>query len=164
MSLGPNLKGKFVKHKITAFLLLVLVFTGCYVRHPRYSSVHAVMKIRTGMQLNEVDSILGTSAYDMVSFREDGTKKLLYKYRLEDIKRVPVIMKKTKGVPTEGSFMDMIVVVDANDVITSVETSPERVKSKHEKTKIDTNALISSVTMLITVTIPSVLVFLSATN
>lgn len=161
-----NLYGKVIRCKISVIVVLVLalVFTGCYVRHPRYSSVHAVMKIQPGMQLNVVDSILGTGAYDIVSFGKDGTRKLLYKYRLEDIKRIPVIMKKTKGVPTEGHYMDLVLTINPNNMVTSVETSPERVRSKHEKTKIDTNALLSSLTMLITVTIPSVLVFLSATN
>jgi len=56
-----------------------------------------VVKLETGIKKDSVNSILGCEPYDFVSFDTSGTMVMLYKYRVKEIRRIPLLMKKTKG-------------------------------------------------------------------
>ncbi len=159
------MKNKSMLKKVFRSLLLLTIalnLCSCYVQHPRYSEIEKVTQLETGIDVDSVNSILNTVPHDMISLDSNGTLVLLYKYRVKEIRRLPLFMKKSKGIEVEGHWKDLIVTVSPEGKVIHYESRAEELISRAEKKKIDPNELIQSLTMAITVVLPALLVFFSS--
>lgn len=143
-------------------LISLSVLQSCYVTHPRYATVDEVMLVKPGMHRSVADSILTTTPYDIVSKDTTGMVEYLYKYRTIEVRRVPKAMKRNEGLDVEGGFKDLILTCDSTDTIVDLRTSEERWPSKVKTRKIDAVGILNSVTTFVSVTLPALLVYLSA--
>lgn len=146
-------------------VVLCLFLSSCYVRHPRFSSIDEVLLIKPGMTQTEVDSIMQTTGpYDIETMSITGEVTYIYKYRVSDIKRLPLLMKRNKGLKTDGRLKDMLITYGPEGIVHHIETREEPEKSITEKKKIDPNTVIQAITTAITVTIPALLFYVGATQ
>lgn len=139
-------------------LLLSLVYQSCIVSGPKYTHVEKVLELKPGMSRDEVDKRLGITPYDISFYDSTGQHALVYKYRVTDRKTVPFLLKETNGIKSKGKYMDLITYYDSCDVVYRLESNPT--DSKLKEKRLNVNTLITA----ITVTAPSVLVYLGITN
>lgn len=132
------------------------------MQHPRYTEIEKVAQLETGIEVDSVNSILNSVPHDMLSLDSNGTMVLLYKYRVKEIRRIPIVMKKSKGVEVEGHWKDLIVTVSPEGKVIHYESRAEELISEAERKKIDPNKMIQSITLAITVVLPALLVFFSS--
>jgi len=152
---------RFSHRHYLAVIFIGMFLSSCYVRHPRYSMVKEVMNVQIGMSFDSVNAVLGQEPYDVLSVNNSGETVYIYKYRVQDIKRIPILMKRNKGVETAGRFRDLQITYSEGGKVLSYKTNDETKESKVEKKKIDPNVIINSVLTAITITIPAILVYLS---
>ncbi len=150
-----------MKKYLIYFLLGVLFLSSCYVQHPRYVPFETVQSIELGMTYAEVEEVMAMPPNDLASKDTLGYTTYVYKYRLEDVKRIPVLMKKNKGVPAEGAFRDLKLTFDRENVLVDIKGCYEEQQSDYKKEKVDVNGLIASITTIITVTIPAVMLYIT---
>ncbi len=145
-----------------AFLgFIIIVLSSCVVQHPKYTMVENTFKLEIGMSKTEIDSVLGIAPQFIKKMDTTGVQIYSYKYRTRDIKRFPIIMRRDKGIPTEGNYTDLLVSYSPDSIAFNIETCTECTDNNEKKTKIDANTIINSITTIITVTLPALLVFLS---
>ena len=142
-------------------IFIGMFLSSCYIRHPRYSMVTDVMNVEIGMSFDSVNAVLGQEPYDVLSVNNSGETIYIYKNRVQDIKRLPIVMRRNKGVETAGRFRDLQITYSEGGEVLSFKTNDESKESKVEKKKIDPNTIINSVLTAISVTIPAILVYLS---
>jgi hypothetical protein len=147
--------------RVLGFVVVASLLTSCYVQHPRYSKMDQVLLLNPGQTMDTVSKILGTKPYDLVSKKDSGETVYLYKYRREEVKRIPVFMRRNKGIPAEGEFRDLYITFDIDGKVVEIETREEGRETVVDKKKIDPNSILQAVTTIITVTLPAVMVFLS---
>jgi hypothetical protein len=139
-----------------------LFFSSCYIQHPKYTMVEKVVRLETGISVDSVNSILNLKPHDLISLDSTGRMVLLYKYRVREIKRIPILMKRTKGLKTDGHWRDLLVNVSPEGIVTNYSSMAEEQSSEKEKVKVDPNEIIQSITLALTVIIPSLLVYFSS--
>jgi len=135
--------------------------TSCLVKHPEYASYDQVMALEPGMSYAQLSDSLGIKPNYV---KEDGLgefKIYVYKYRLCEIRRIPIIMRRNTGVETEGDFVDLLVTVNGDGTVVHLETCTDCAPSDENTTIIDFDSLIRGITTMLTVTLPALLVFLS---
>jgi len=138
---------------ISTCLFLAMV-SSCIVQAPKYTGVEEVLQLKTGMTKEEVSSILGIPPYDLKSIL-DSTTTYIYKYRTTDRKTVPLAMNKTNGMKTKGKWVDLFVTYNKEGKVKSIDSCSDCEDTKVAEKKIDFN----SVLLLITVTVPAILVY-----
>jgi len=138
------------------------MLSSCYVQQPKYSSIEKFSRLETGLELDSVNSILGVKPHDLIALEEDGTSIWLYKYRVKEMRRIPMLMRKNKGLEVDGKWKDLIVMFSPEGKVIRYETRIEELKSELEKRSIDPNKVIQSITLALTVVLPALLVFFSA--
>lgn len=140
-------------------LFLATIFTvfflqSCIVSGPKYTRVEKVMQLRPGMSKDTVNSRLGINPYDINAYDTDGNQSFIYKYRTTDRKTIPFLLKETNGRKTTGKYVDLIAFYDSTN-------TAYRFESRPTDTKLDEKRLnVSSLFTVVTVTVPSVLVYL----
>ena len=142
----------------TLLFLMIIVFSGCIVKGPKYSHVEKVMKLNNGMTMDEVNITLGLKPYDLKSIDSVGNKVLLYKYRLTDRRTVPLFLKDTNGKEISSKFVDLYCTFSADNKLTKLITTASDSELKEQRLNI--NSLIT----FLTVTGPAVLIYLGITN
>ncbi len=153
--------------KPSSLLYLLLLFglgmiiQSCVVQHPRYAKSEDVMKVTTGMSVDSVNAVLGMGPNDLVSVDTSGTKVLLYKYRVTEVKRVTPGMRRNKGVEVEGHFKELLLTTNRAEEVVYVETREEAKDSQYKSEKVDPNVLLSSITTFFSVTLPALMVYFS---
>lgn len=150
--------------------ILFLVFIGlgffqsCMVKHPKYATYGQVISLETGMSYTDLKDSLGIEPHYVKEYHETGFKTYVFKYRLKEIRRIPLLMKRNTGFETEGDFVDLLVVVNNQGEVVRLETCPNCGPVDENTTVIDFDSLIRGITTMITVTLPAFLVFLSNGN
>lgn len=142
-------------------LLGQLFCTSCLVKHPEYASYDEVMALEPGMTFEALSDSLGVKPSYVKEDRLDGFKIYVYKYRLCEIRRVPIIMRRNTGFETEGDFVDLLVTVNPVGEVVHLETCTDCSPGDENTTIIDFDSLVRGITTMITVTLPAFLVFLS---
>ena len=142
-------------------LYIIFFFSSCTVKHPKYFMVDEVFKLDIGMTKEQVDSIVGITPYNVLSIDSNQTRVYTYVYRTNHIKRIPIIMSRKKGLKTEGLFSDLQITYTPNNIVINIETCTDCGTNYINESKIDINKLIANVTTLLTVTVPTILLFLS---
>ena len=137
------------------FLFLTVLASSCVVQAPKYSPVENIMKLELGMSQEEVTSILKIPPYDMKSKDTTGYV-LIYKYRLTDRNTIPLFMGPTNGVKARGKWVDLFISFSREGKVMAINSCSECGDTEIRERRIDFNALIT----IITLTLPSVLVFL----
>lgn len=138
-------------------LFLISIFSSCVVRSPRYSEISQVLKIQLGMSLQEVAQIMETPPYDLKSVNENGEFVYIYKYRVEETRRIPYLMKRNKGLKTLGKYVDLFVFFSKEGKVVKIESCSECEKVEAKQTKININHLLT----LIATTLPIILLYLN---
>lgn len=141
--------------KKISVVLLVSLLASCIVHAPKYTSVEEVLQLKTGMTKEEVTKTLGIPPYDLKSVSDTETV-YIYKYRTTDRNTVPFLMNKTNGVKSKGKWVDLFVYYNKDGKLKSVISCSNREETKVTEKKVD----FSSILLLITVTLPAVLVYL----
>ncbi len=141
----------------TLLFLMIIVFSGCIVKGPKYSHVEKVMKLNNGMTLDEVNTTLGLKPYDLKSIDSVGNKVLLYKYRLTDRRTVPMFLKDTNGKEISSKFVDLYCTFSNENKLTKLITTSSDSELKEQRLNI--NSLIT----FLTVTGPAFLIYLGIT-
>ncbi len=144
------------------YVLLAITFTSCYVQHPRFTTIDKVEKLKLGLHIDSVSKLLDVKPYDFISLDSSRQKTVLYKYRVKEIRRIPVLMRKTKGVEVDGKWKDLIVDINSDSEVIAYRTENEQLSSVTDKKKADPNKIIQGILTTITVTLPTVLVYLSS--
>lgn len=150
-----------MKYLIFTITLLLILLSSCYVQHPRYVSLETAKSVELGMSYAEVTNLMSMPPYDLVSKDTLGYTSYIYKYRVKDVKRIPIIMKKHKGIATEGPFRDLKLTFDKHDELVDIQGGYEEQTSEYKREKVDINALIVSVTTIVTVTIPAIMLYIA---
>jgi len=119
------------------------------------------MQVQQGMHFDTVTSILQSEPYDFLTRDDSGNVSYLYKYRQVDIHTLPNSPKRNTGVEVEGRFRDLILTFDIDSLVTEIYTKPEDVESSVEKKDVDVLGIVNTVTTFLSVTLPSILVYLS---
>ena len=139
------------------FTILFLPFlSSCLVQNPRYSEIRQVLKLQIGMSLEEVAGIMETPPYDLKGVSENGEFTYIYKYRVEELRRIPYVMNKNKGFKSRGKFVDLFVFFSKEGKVVQIESCSECDTEVEQEKKIDLNNLI---TALIT-TVPIIFLYL----
>lgn len=139
-------------------VLLSLVYQSCIVSAPKYTNVEKVLELKPGMSQSQVNEHLGIKPYDLDCFDSSGCHSLIYKYRVTDRKTVPFLLKETNGVKSKGKYMDLIAYYNAGDTVYKLES--RITDSKLNERRLNFGKVLSA----ITVTVPSVLVYLGITQ
>lgn len=153
----------FTKYFALAFFATIF-FSSCLVQHPKYASYHDVKNVTTEMTFEELSDSLKVEPHYIKSMLKDGTTIYVFKYRLCDIKRVPIIMRKNHGFEMESDFVDLLVTVDTDGMVTNLETCIDCNPPKEKTTIIDFQGIANGITNLITVTLPALIILLSRQN
>lgn len=132
----------------------MFVYQSCIVSGPKFANVDKVMELKKGMSYDQVNTHLGISPYDMNKFDSIGRRSFVYKYRVMDRKTVPLLLKETNGVKSKGKYMDLIAFYDSSNIVYNLES--RYTDSKLREKRLNFN----SVMTVITVTAPSVLLYL----
>ena len=141
------------------FVVIAVFFSSCYVQQPKHSSIEQVVNLTIGIDQDSVNAVLGCPPHDLIAKDTSGTSVVLYKYRVKEIKRMPLLMRKNKGVKVDGKWKDLVVTFSNAGKVVSYETLPEELVTDYKKKSIDPNKLIQSITTAITVLLPAVLVY-----
>ena len=144
--------------KISSFLLISVMLNACIVHGPRYTTVDKVLKLKTGLTLNEVNSLLVSKPYDLYIFDSLGNKSYIYKYRVTDRKTVPFLLKENNGKEITGRYMDLVAYFTSFDTLYKLESRPTDSEIKEKRVNIN------NVLTFLTVTVPSVLLVLGITK
>lgn len=123
--------------------------------------VDKVMAVQTGMTKDTIDSIFGVSPYNLLAYDSTGVVTYTYVYRTRHVKRFPIVMSRKSGLPAEGEFIDLNVTYDTAGVAIHIESCPDCPRDYLTQTDINPTEIIASITTIITVTVPALLVFLS---
>ena len=142
-------------------LTILLILNACYVHQPKYATLENANKVNIGMTSTEVSETLQLPAYDFIKKDSLGNYTNVYKYRLMDSKRIPMLMKKNKGIPSEGAFKNLLVTFNIDNKVIDINTTYETIETDLRQKKVNFTAIVTSVTTLITVTIPAVLIYIS---
>jgi hypothetical protein len=138
--------------------VLLASLNGCIVSGPKYTRTEKVMELKLGMSLDEVNQHLGIKPYYIKSYDSIGERSFVYKYRVTDRKTVPFLVKETNGIESIGKYMDLVTYYTKSDTLYKLESKLTETEIKEKKLNI--NTLITA----ITVTVPSILVYLGITN
>ncbi len=142
-------------HKLLAiFLVPVILLQSCIVSGPKFTHVEKVMELSPGMSLDTVNSRLGVKPYDINAYDSIGNRSYIYKYRTTDRKTLPFILKETNGRKTLGKYVDLVAYYDSTNVAYRFESRPT--DSKLDEKRLNINSLVT----IITVVVPTVLVYL----
>lgn len=148
-------------YHLLAIAVVTYLATSCLVQHPEYSGYDRAMSVDIGMTLDAVKDSLGIEPHYMKKKDESGQTIYAFPYRLCEIKRLPLFMKRNTGVEVEGDFVDLLVTVNENGVVTALETCTNCRLKDEKTTVVDFDGLIRGFTTMLTVTLPALLVFLS---
>lgn len=140
--------------KKLSVIIFSLILSSCIVHAPKYTGVEEVLQLKTGMTKEEVSNILGIPPYDLKSVSDSATI-YIYKYRTTDRKTVPLAMNKTNGMKAKGKWVDLFVTYNKEGKVKSIDSCSDCEDTKVAEKKIDFN----SVLLLITVTVPAILVY-----
>lgn len=136
-------------------LLLIVLFSSCIVRAPRFTTLDKVFDLKVGMTKEEVSQTLNSKPYNLKLLTDTQTV-LLYKYRVNDRATVPFLLKENNGKSVRGKYANLVVTYGKNGQSTRIESCNKCDETAVEQTKIDFNKVIT----FLTVTLPVVLVFL----
>ena len=139
---------------LSIILLFSFVFGSCIVHAPKYTGVEEVLSLKMGMTKEEVSKTLGIPPYDLKT-ESDSETVYIYKYRTTDRKTLPLLMNKTNGVKAKGKWVDLFVSYGQNGLVKDIRSCSDCEKVTVKEKKLDINSII----MLVTITIPSILVY-----
>lgn len=146
-------------NKLLAIFLIPAVFLqSCIVSGPKFTHVEKVMELSPGMSLDTVNSRLGVQPYDINAYDSTGNRSYIYKYRTTDRKTLPFLLKETNGRTTLGKYVDLVAYYDSTNVAYRFESRPT--DSKLDEKRLNINSLVT----VITVVVPTVLVYLGITK
>lgn len=142
-------------YKVLAIVMVpVMILQSCVVSGPKYTHVEKVMQLSPGMTMDTVNSRLGILPYDINVYDSSGNHSYIYKYRTTDRKTVPFLLKETNGRKTMGKYVDLVAYFDSTNVA-------YRFESRTTDSKLDEKRLnVSTIVTIITVIVPTVLVYL----
>jgi hypothetical protein len=123
---------------------------------PKYSSVDNTFKVKLGMTQQAVTDTLGVESYHINELNASEEKTLAYKYRVDELKKAPLLMKENKGLETSGNYKDQLVTYNPEAVMLGVKTCYDCDDVKEKKTKFSLAVIITA----ITVTVPSIFAYL----
>jgi hypothetical protein len=89
---------------------------------PKYSSVDNTFKVKLGMTQQAVTDTLGVESYHINELNASEEKTLAYKYRVDELKKAPLLMKENKGLETSGNYKDQLVTYNPEAVMLGVKT------------------------------------------
>ena len=140
-------------------LFFSFTFGSCIVHAPKYTGVEQVLSLKIGMTKEEVSKTLGIPPYDLKS-EGDSQTVYIYKYRTTDRKTFPFLMNKTNGMKAKGKWVDLFITYDQNQLVKNIQSCSDCEKTAVKEKKMDINSIL----MLITVTIPAILVYVGLQN
>ncbi len=144
-------------------LLATIMLSSCVVQHPKYARVVDTYNVRLGMPFDTVNSVLHVEPFALKS-RTDTTYTYNYKYRVKEVKRVPLVMRRNKGVEIESRFVDLFITYNNNGEAIHMESCNDCSHDGEKKERVNLNTLITGLTTVVTVTIPVVLTLLATNN
>ena len=144
-------------------LVASLLLSSCVIQHPKYARVADTYKVETGMAYNEVNEVLRVQPFALKE-RTDTSVTFNYKFRVEEVKRLPLVMRRNKGVDVESRFVDMFITYNNDSLVTHMESCNYCSDDGEKEQRVDVAALISDLTIMITVTIPVALALLANNN
>lgn len=133
---------------------IIILITGCVAHSPKNTRSEKVMKLKVGMTFEEVNKTLELKPYFLSSMDSAGNKVYVYKYRLTDRKTVPLFLKDTNGISKRGDFMDLYASFSDGDTLVGLQS--DYTETIVQEKRLDINNLLT----LLTITVPSVLIFL----
>ncbi len=149
----------YIKFKNPILILFIIVlFSSCLVKAPRYTSVEKTFELKLGMSKEEVSRALDLKPYYLKSLT-DTESVYLYKYRVTDRAVLPFLLKENNGKNVKGKYVNLLVSYNIYDKATKIESCSKCDESTIEEKRFDFNKL----TTFLTVTLPVVLVFLGIT-
>ncbi len=143
-----------LKYSILFFLVPAL-FSSCFVRAPRYTTLDKVFALHVGMTKEEVSNTLNSKPYNL-KLLTDSVHILLYKYRVNDRATFPFLLKENNGKQVLGNYANLLVTYNKKGVSTKIENCTDCDLTTIEEKKLDINKIVT----FLTVTLPVVLVFL----
>ena len=138
-----------------------LLLSSCVVQHPKYAHLEDTYRVQVGMSLDSVNKILQVEPFALHQ-RTDSNYTYNYKFRVKEVKRVPIVMNRNKGLEVETRFVDLFITYNSDGLVTNMESCND-CSDDGEKRELDFNTLITGLTTVVTVTIPVVLTLI-ATN
>lgn len=147
---------------LIAGVFCCVLFSSCVVQHPKYAALTDTYKVRVGMPYDTVNKVLNVEPFALKE-RTDTSFTYNYKFRVKEVKRVPIVMRKNRGLEVESRFVDLFITFNNDGLVHHVESCNDCSTDGEKQNKIDINALITGLTTVVTVTIPVVLTLL-ATN
>lgn len=145
-----------------SLLLVAMLATSCFMRQPPYSTYETVTGLSPGVTYAQFLHDIGIPPYYIKEKDANGSSVYVFKYRFKDLRRIPLLMKPNTGFRAAGQYADLLVTVDQEGMVTRLETCTDCSPVGHKTTVIDFDSLIRGITNMITVTLPALLVFLSA--
>ncbi|MGB0430553.1 MAG: hypothetical protein ACPGLV_08775 [Bacteroidia bacterium] len=147
--------------QLVIYFILGLILSSCIVRQPEYADYKTVSELKTGMLYDVFKDSIGIEPYYLKEDVLDGNRTYVFKYRTCQVKRIPLLMSKNKGIEVEGDFVDLLVTVNRQGQVLKIETEETQSNLENNTTIVDFDSLIRGITTMITVTLPAFLVFLS---
>jgi hypothetical protein len=145
-----------------SLFLVAMLATSCLLRQPPCGDYDTVLALSPGMSYEQLLGQMGVPPYYVKEKDAQGNTVYVFKYRLKDLRRIPLLMKPNAGFKANGQYADLLVTVGRDGLVNHLETCTDCSPVGHKTTVIDFDSLIRGITNMITVTLPAVLVFLSA--
>lgn len=141
-------------------VLIVISFSACIVKVPKYTNVEEVLTLRTGMTKDSIDRILGVKPHDVKSI-SDSEMVVIYVYRTTVRKIATPVMKERNGTPTKGKWVDLFITYGNDGKAKNIESCTECEVHHLEKSNINLTPILASVASLV---LPTILVFVGLQN
>lgn len=140
-------------------VLACVCLSSCVVQHPKYARVVDTYQVRVGMPFDTVNKVLQVQPFALKE-RTDTTYTYNYKYRVKEVKRVPLVMRRNRGIEVESRFVDLYITYNMDGQAIHLESCNDCSDDGEKENRVDMNTLITGLTTLVTVTVPVVLTLL----
>ena len=137
------------------FLTLLLFFTSCIVKSPKYSTLDKVMTLKLGMTRQEVEETLNLKPYNLKAATETSDV-FIYVYRVKARRTLFLNTKPTNGREAIGNYQQLEVTYSKAGKVTKIESCTQCPDNLESVAKVDVEKLV----LFVTATLPAILVYL----
>ncbi|MBK5286422.1 MAG: outer membrane protein assembly factor BamE [Bacteroidia bacterium] len=133
---------------------MLLCFSSCFVRSPKYTTLEQVMTLQVGMTKVQVEEILGVQPYNLKA-RTDTGDVYIYVYRVNDRRTISFATKPVNGKELEGNYVQLAVAYSKSDKVLNIESCNLCPANLVSTSKVN----IPEVLVFLTVTLPLLLLY-----
>lgn len=144
-----------MKIRALKIIFIILCFTSCIVKSPKYTTLDKVVSLKLGMSKADVEEKLGVKPYDLKAYT-DTSNVFIYVYRVTDRRTISFNTKPVNGKDAIGKYVQLAITYsNKEDKVIGIESCNLCPDNLTSTSKIDFEKII----LFVTVTLPVLLIF-----